>query len=581
LRFWTQPGLYVYTTVGNLLLFRFCWAVGIFVWSRYDVNYISVFQFSDIKPNLLLVINQTATQFVLYCINLMIFFRANVNGSGIANTFLAYGCPSILIIMCVVYEYYEYRNFYNERLSRGIFTKQVVWDCVTAPFSKVTFRDVYAADTMTSFTKVISDFVYASCWIVSGAFMTRGQLNTDFGSDYLSCNNDDMTLFIVLLQLYPQFIRIMQCSRNYSKTRLTVHLYNILKYLTTVAVIVYGLFYHTSNAVYLALIMVSTLYKWYWDVVMDWGLFDVAPTWKGGIAQFACCCPGFISRIFAASAGGSRESNAIRPTISSVNSSTSSGSSSRSTQPNTPNTPYSNNQLNGNATPNSSSSRSSLDGSQNDNAHPTRSQPASAVFLRQHLMYPSYGTYYVCIVLDLVLRFLWVVSLLPPGFFGDFVGPQLNFCLASLEIVRRAMWGIFRLEYEHLKFVKKGTVGFNEQRRPSRVADMSTIYEYDNEEDNLDDVKSFKSLSKPGGVRKSSSSGGLNGMNGVGVGEVDGDLEMLMDLDLFGGVDRNVGSSSSGGEVATVDTHHHDDLVREFPYLDGVGGGAGESKCQF
>jgi hypothetical protein len=388
LNFWNQPGLYVYTTVGNLLLFRFLWALSIFIWSRYSINYIALFQFADAKPNLVLVINETSTQCVLYCINLMVFFRANVTGSSIANTFLSYGCPSILIIMCLFYEFQQYSNYGND-ISRGIFAKKVLYDLITAPFSTVTFRAVYCANTLTSLTKVIADFVYASCWIVSGAFLRSDQTNGNYGSDYLMCKTHKVKIFIAVLQIIPQYFRIMQLVHNYYKTGVTANLVNIGKYTTTVVVIVLGLFYQKANPMYCTIIVFSTLYKWLWDVVMDWGLFDVLPTLDGGCNQF--------------------------------NTAHHISTASRSAAPET-------------------------------------------LFLRRHLMYPSYIAYHVAIWMDLVLRFLWIVSILPQGFFGDLVGTQMTFCLASLEIVRRAMWGLLRVEFEHLKFAQKGTVGFHERR---------------------------------------------------------------------------------------------------------------------
>ncbi len=65
-------------------------------------------------------------------------------------------------------------------------------------------------------------------------------------------------------------------------------------------------------------------------------------------------------------------------------------------------------------------------------------------FLRTYLIYPSIWWYYLAIVADLVLRFMWVVVLMPG------VGPHLSLFLGTIEIVRRSMWGLFRVEREHL-----------------------------------------------------------------------------------------------------------------------------------
>jgi hypothetical protein len=84
------------------------------------------------------------------------------------------------------------------------------------------------------------------------------------------------------------------------------------------------------------------------------------------------------------------------------------------------------------------------------------------MFLREKLMLPSITFYYVCIVIDLILRFFWVLSLVPATTLGvlDLVGPQLSFFLGAVEIIRRSMWGIVRVEWEHIKLFNQQTPGF-------------------------------------------------------------------------------------------------------------------------
>ncbi len=82
------------------------------------------------------------------------------------------------------------------------------------------------------------------------------------------------------------------------------------------------------------------------------------------------------------------------------------------------------------------------------------------MFLREKLMFPSLPAYYFCIVIDLILRFFWVLSLLPPATLGGLIGTQLSFFLGSVEIARRSMWGILRVEFEHLKLLNQRAPGF-------------------------------------------------------------------------------------------------------------------------
>ena len=71
-------------------------------------------------------------------------------------------------------------------------------------------------------------------------------------------------------------------------------------------------------------------------------------------------------------------------------------------------------------------------------------------FLAQRLMYPKRSMYYAIIAIDLVLRFAWVLTLLPPQSGAKFALPAyLTLVSMMLEIFRRTLWGFLRLENEH------------------------------------------------------------------------------------------------------------------------------------
>lgn len=78
-------------------------------------------------------------------------------------------------------------------------------------------------------------------------------------------------------------------------------------------------------------------------------------------------------------------------------------------------------------------------------------------FLSQRLMYPRKAMYYGIICIDLVLRFAWVLTLIPPQSGAKFAVPAyLSFLSMMLEIFRRTIWGFLRLENEH----RSNTAGF-------------------------------------------------------------------------------------------------------------------------
>ena len=470
--FWVQPGLYVYTTVGNLLLFRLLWSLNIFVWARYDINYIPLLSLENLKPNLLAVSNSTATQFVLYSLNLVIFFEANsVSTPILSRTPLRYICPFLLLVWSVCFEGYEYVFRFNglvTKYSRGLFSRAVFIRCFMAPFTAVRFRDVFAADVLTSFTKVISDTLYASCWILSGQFLVPPDENynkyghTVFGSNALVCSSSRMVIAVAVAVCIPLWIRFLQCLRQMrdSKWQIWPFMFNALKYALSIAVVIYGTktSVHAIDPTYMNLVIITTIYKWWWDVVMDWGLFEVMPT----IIDFKSC----VKRV-------SVERRRRRSTFNNMATATSAAHAAG-------------------VAPRRAAV--TVTSSRRRGGH--REEPH--LFLRPLLMYPSHYVYYAAIVLDLILRFMWVASLVPKELFGSFVGPQLSFFLGSMEIVRRAMWGFFRLEYEHLKNVQKGAAGFLKYRR--------TSYDFSRRQE-LESVKGAgaSSAASPGGADNSES----------------------------------------------------------------------------
>ncbi|XP_077213672.1 phosphate transporter PHO1 homolog 3-like isoform X2 [Tasmannia lanceolata] len=75
-------------------------------------------------------------------------------------------------------------------------------------------------------------------------------------------------------------------------------------------------------------------------------------------------------------------------------------------------------------------------------------------WLRDKLLVPHKSVYFAAMVLDVLLRFAWVQSVL--GFELSFLHKNVTIAIVScLEILRRGIWNFFRLENEHLNNVGK------------------------------------------------------------------------------------------------------------------------------
>lgn len=343
------------------------------IWTQYHINYISIFQFHNRQENSMKILNETLTQLVIFCLSLIFFFLGNVGTSSIKYRSVSFICPISMLVMSCVYSGYKiYDHGFITDDSRGVFSMKVLSNCLIAPFISITFRDVYVADVLTSFSKVLQDAVHASCWILTGSFIYTDTDADGDGTKY--CPPLWISTISSILILFVLWIRFAQCLRAYYDTKLVFpHIFNAIKYLSSMSVVIYGLF-RDIDAGYITLIVIGTLYKWWWDVVMDWGLCDAFPR------TFPFTSPNYYnSQMF------------LRPTIM--------------------------------------------------------------------LHYPR--RYYAAIILDLIFRFFWVTSLMPAETTVDLFGPMFSIYLGSFEILRRAMWGILRVEWEHIKLANKHEIGFN------------------------------------------------------------------------------------------------------------------------
>ena len=71
-------------------------------------------------------------------------------------------------------------------------------------------------------------------------------------------------------------------------------------------------------------------------------------------------------------------------------------------------------------------------------------------FLRDKLIYPRNQIYYFAIVVNLFLRFAWVLTI-SPGLVSTIMRPELfTLIIGSLEMLRRAIWNFLRVEKEFI-----------------------------------------------------------------------------------------------------------------------------------
>ena len=342
----------VFRACGGLLLLHWFWGMSVYVWTRFRINYIFLF---DLDPKTvsspISIFNDAVDESLVFLVLTLLYYKAGAHDipSWIPEGYY----PAFLVFYTICCLIFPLRT----RMPMWL----TIFDVLMAPLTSPTFFTIYIADVFTSMVKVFQDVAWTIGFIVSCDFL---KLEHDQGMHKWQQSFWYKNVLIPLICLFPLWIRFNQCLRKYTDTgKRMPNLANALKYAMSQTVTLFGAFHplylmhkpiqddgiQWFQIFWVALFVSSSLYSFWWDLYMDWGL--------GSLSD------GFLSPV---------------------------------------------------------------------------------------LMYSRRSYYYCAIGLDIVLRFMWVLTLVPPQSGASFAIPQyLSAVTMSLELMRRTMWGFFRLENEH------------------------------------------------------------------------------------------------------------------------------------
>lgn len=271
------------------------------------------------------------------------------------------------LVLCIfICAYIMYRS--------GCALPRLIFATVVSPFAAagVTALHAYVGDVFTSLVKPLQGVVYIACFYGTGE-LTLPAKDGRLCEDYVYHSASPFSVGNLIL-LFPNVLRIAQNLRQY---RDTGHkhpcLTNTFKYVLSLAITAYGLFHRSRKLeiteahglmqfwIYVAALVLSSLYSFAWDITMDWNLFTSS-------ASFLCI-------------------------------------------------PYKN------------------------------------VQMRKRRLLEGLRPYIVASAADFVLRFFYVYNFVPNGSFSfrqEFID-TCAFFAPQLEILRRAMWSVFKMEAMQLK----------------------------------------------------------------------------------------------------------------------------------
>jgi hypothetical protein len=221
-----------------------------------------------------------------------------------------------------------------------------------SPFTFIHFPHFFIADQLVSVVIVLYDIEYFLCYLINDAWTETIPPSCDSNYRYM----------LPMLAFLPPFWRFMQCLRRYVDTGQRRQLANAGKYSVAFFVIAFSFLrgkfkdQDVFTALWIAFVVIGTVYSYYWDIKMDWSLGETK-----GVKHWG---------------------------------------------------------------------------------------------LRGKLLYPTYY-YYFALISNFIMRVLWTLTISPEAI-NSLLHPDLfTTLLAAIEIYRRCLWNLFRVENEQLNNIGK------------------------------------------------------------------------------------------------------------------------------
>ncbi|CAF1385997.1 unnamed protein product [Adineta steineri] len=270
-----RAGLHLYRSSFLIIFHMILFGINVYGWSINGVNHILIF---EIDPRNHLTYEQileiSTFLMVLWLISLNLFFLLFYYN---IYPFIQPLCLTILLILILIN---PFKIFYKN--SRYWFLKKL-FRVFIAPYYRVDFVDFWLADQFCSLEIIFFDLEYFICFYVNENNLISSQ------SIHSSvCNGSSQIILQSFFQFFPSWFRFAQCLRRYYSTKEKFpHLINAGKYFSTLFVIITNALrrfnnfdYHQNKYenpfLYLWILtsLISSIYKFIWDIKMDWGFFQ-------------------------------------------------------------------------------------------------------------------------------------------------------------------------------------------------------------------------------------------------------------------------------------------------------------------
>ncbi|CAH1437608.1 unnamed protein product [Lactuca virosa] len=256
----------LYSLFAYIILHMLMFAVTVYFWKRFRVNYAFIFGF---KPNTELgykeILLLTSGLSVLTLAAVLSNLEMEMDERTQSFKAITELVPLGLVIVVLAITFCPFNIIY--RTNRFFFIT-CIWRCVFAPLYEVTFPDFFLADQLTSQVQLLRILEFYVCYYGFGDFKRRSN----------TCTQSDVyQILFILVAVVPYWFRFLQCVRRVCEQKEYNQTANALKYLSTILAVITRTIYVQNRGMSMRIIAatssgVATIFNTYWDIAKDWGL---------------------------------------------------------------------------------------------------------------------------------------------------------------------------------------------------------------------------------------------------------------------------------------------------------------------
>ncbi|KAF8408130.1 hypothetical protein HHK36_007272 [Tetracentron sinense] len=258
----------LYSLFGFVVLHMLMYAVNIYFWRQFRVNYPFIFGFklgTELGYREVFLLSSGLAVLALASVlsNLDMEMDPKTENYKPFTELLPLGlvCLVLVITFCPINIIYRSSRF---------FLLKCAFHCLCAPLYKVTLPDFFLADQLTSQVQAIRSLQFYICYYGWGDYKLRQN----------TCkSNDVFNTFYFIVAVIPYLSRFLQCLRRLYEEKDAMQGYNAMKYMSTIVAVSMRTAYSLQKGTVwwiLAWItsVIAAVYGTYWDLVVDWGLLQ-------------------------------------------------------------------------------------------------------------------------------------------------------------------------------------------------------------------------------------------------------------------------------------------------------------------